>query len=462
MLDHDSFAEYDLNNGLLLSKSIDDYFDKFLLTFDSDGKMIFSDAVPEEIQDEFKQYQLDSIVYNSERQKYMEIHRSLFYYKNYYEHDDIQQWHCVLDNITVPFYDCGLRILKDQFIVLKDDYWMMCPTTKLKQEFIERTGYIFKYCISNVDFATKLLEQSEYRIDDDLTNLLNCPNMTVDVGRQGELVKNNPFKISITNFNVGSGVPEKFLSILFKIFDYNTVTVTLFRDAVHSALIGKGGSDGVILYNDLSSIDLLMNIIKKVVGNYFLEYKNTKILYRQTKLDSIPNCSILYFKNHKYTIDSGIFTALIENSLFPTTILNCNKYVPFISVNSKEVNKNLNARIFKCFSINSSVDINELIKTEGADILNWFVRCENSDYEQVVERNNYLLVSNFDVDDWLKTCCELDDSVQTPAKDLYANYLQYCKDVSPQNQKSFFMQLRKSFRRVRKSSGQFYIGIKLK
>ena len=75
VLEGDVEAEYAIDNGILISKTIDDYFDKLLLTFDEQGNMIFSDAVPDTIKDEFSSYSLDSKVYTEQRKKYMRIHR---------------------------------------------------------------------------------------------------------------------------------------------------------------------------------------------------------------------------------------------------------------------------------------------------------------------------------------------------------------------------------------------------
>lgn len=61
VIEGDEHSQFNVNNGLLLSKNIDDYFDKLDITFDDDGNIICSDNVQEEIREEFKNYKLDSI-----------------------------------------------------------------------------------------------------------------------------------------------------------------------------------------------------------------------------------------------------------------------------------------------------------------------------------------------------------------------------------------------------------------
>ena len=84
IIENDYQGEFDVNNGLLLSKQLDDYFDKLLISFDDNGFIIFSDTIPEKIKAVFQNYHLGEEVYNEARKRYMQIHRSLFYYKNYY------------------------------------------------------------------------------------------------------------------------------------------------------------------------------------------------------------------------------------------------------------------------------------------------------------------------------------------------------------------------------------------
>lgn len=73
---------YDVNNGLLLSPTVDSYFDKKDITFADDGHIIIGKEVAESIKADFEQYQLDEKILNNQRKKYLEYHRRLFEEKN--------------------------------------------------------------------------------------------------------------------------------------------------------------------------------------------------------------------------------------------------------------------------------------------------------------------------------------------------------------------------------------------
>lgn len=157
VIEGDEYSQFNVNNGLLLSKNIDDYFDKLDITFDDDGNIICSDNVQEEIREEFKNYKLDSIVLNNERRQYLALHRSLFYYKNYIAAEPIS-YEKQFEKIDIPYFDCGIKFYKSQFIISIDNRWYCYPTAKVKEEFIRRTQFKFKCYISNADFVNLLLK----------------------------------------------------------------------------------------------------------------------------------------------------------------------------------------------------------------------------------------------------------------------------------------------------------------
>lgn len=74
--------QYNVNNGLLLSRDIDILFDKFDLTFDKFGNPIFGKRVSQDLRDEYKLYKLDERLLTSERLKFLEIHNAKFNEKN--------------------------------------------------------------------------------------------------------------------------------------------------------------------------------------------------------------------------------------------------------------------------------------------------------------------------------------------------------------------------------------------
>ncbi|MDX4065008.1 HNH endonuclease signature motif containing protein [Aliarcobacter skirrowii] len=68
---------YDPNNGLLLSRTIDSLFDLNYITFNSNGKIIFSNQVNNDVVEFWKDYKLDKDILNEERLKYLEYHNGL-------------------------------------------------------------------------------------------------------------------------------------------------------------------------------------------------------------------------------------------------------------------------------------------------------------------------------------------------------------------------------------------------
>lgn len=73
---------YDVNNGLLLSPNVDQYFDKFDISFKDDGNVLIGKNVDKEISKELIKMRLDSQVLNEQRKQYLKYHRERFYQKN--------------------------------------------------------------------------------------------------------------------------------------------------------------------------------------------------------------------------------------------------------------------------------------------------------------------------------------------------------------------------------------------
>lgn len=75
---------YDYNNGLLIQKNIDAYFDKFDVSFNDDGTMLISSTVDKAIAEKFGTYTLDKEILTPERLKYLSYHRNRFFEKHGY------------------------------------------------------------------------------------------------------------------------------------------------------------------------------------------------------------------------------------------------------------------------------------------------------------------------------------------------------------------------------------------
>lgn len=80
--EHREDEAYDVNNGLLLSPTLDSYFDKKDISFTNEGKILIGKEVAESVRVEFEKYSLDEKVLNENRKRYLAYHRRLFEDKN--------------------------------------------------------------------------------------------------------------------------------------------------------------------------------------------------------------------------------------------------------------------------------------------------------------------------------------------------------------------------------------------
>lgn len=66
---------YDPDNGLLLSKNMDMFFDLGYISFEEDGKILLSEELSDDLQNYLKGYALKSIFLTKKRLKYLKYHR---------------------------------------------------------------------------------------------------------------------------------------------------------------------------------------------------------------------------------------------------------------------------------------------------------------------------------------------------------------------------------------------------
>ena len=78
----DEDESYDVNNGLLLSRTIDSLFDLLYISFDDNGKMLFSKRLSTDVKAFWKNYQLDKSLLNEKRKTYLAYHRKLMKQKD--------------------------------------------------------------------------------------------------------------------------------------------------------------------------------------------------------------------------------------------------------------------------------------------------------------------------------------------------------------------------------------------
>ena len=79
----DEQAQFDVNNGLLLSKNMDSLFDLGYMTFDGNGVIIPSQQLDRDVINYLAQYKLDEKFINEERMNYMDYHRNNVFEKRF-------------------------------------------------------------------------------------------------------------------------------------------------------------------------------------------------------------------------------------------------------------------------------------------------------------------------------------------------------------------------------------------
>ena len=472
VLEHDTKAEFDINNGLLLAKAIDDYFDKLLITFDELGKIIVCDDVPKEIADEFSDYFLDDRVFNEKRKEYMRIHRSLFFYKNYCQAHS-ENGEDRLERIRIPFIDCGLKLFRNEIIIANNSVWTICPVNKLKSEFIARTQSVFdmKYFISNADLLNKLSQEPKYIIES-IPDGLNTPTSSIDLFNRGLLGKANGFKLCMCNYEVGSGEPLAFISLLRHCFNSDEQLVQCFRNAIGLALLGKGYSRSIVLSGCMDSINSVLDIIEQVLGSYVMEYDNAKVFSKNGKTDtSIPNVRMLIIRIKNEVLSEGTVYNLVANRFFTKSVLNVDSYVPFfVHADNKAVM--FDAINFQFEKVDGQIINSEIIEGEGGKILKWLI--DASVDLSVRDADDLLKMFSKEMRDsvnstlmrWLSEKCNVTSDLQviTGASLLYNSYVRFTEIMksTPLSERKFYTELGKNYTKKRLSSGMFYCGISLK
>ena len=80
--EHREDQAYDVDNGLLLSPTVDSYFDKKDISFADDGRVLIGKNVADAVRVDFEKLRLDECILNERRKKYLAYHRHLFEQKN--------------------------------------------------------------------------------------------------------------------------------------------------------------------------------------------------------------------------------------------------------------------------------------------------------------------------------------------------------------------------------------------
>lgn len=75
--------EFDVNNGLLLSKNLDSLFDLGYITFNTDGTILSSKVLSEDMKGYLSKFKLNHHFINEKRMEYMKYHRDYVFEKRY-------------------------------------------------------------------------------------------------------------------------------------------------------------------------------------------------------------------------------------------------------------------------------------------------------------------------------------------------------------------------------------------
>ena len=79
----DEKDQFNVNNGLLLSRNIDSLFDLGYITFDDDGTIIPSQSLEQDVKEYLAPFRLEKRFINPERMKYMKYHRQYVFEKRF-------------------------------------------------------------------------------------------------------------------------------------------------------------------------------------------------------------------------------------------------------------------------------------------------------------------------------------------------------------------------------------------
>lgn len=79
----DEQAQFDVNNGLLLSKNLDSLFDLGYITFDEEGHIIPSNNLDNDLKNHLSHYRLHNDFINQKRMDYMKYHREKVFEKRF-------------------------------------------------------------------------------------------------------------------------------------------------------------------------------------------------------------------------------------------------------------------------------------------------------------------------------------------------------------------------------------------
>lgn len=472
VVEQDEIGKFDINNGLLLSKQLDDYFDKLLISFDENGMILFSEAVPDRIKRAFGNYCLESVIYNSSRKDYMKIHRALFYYKNYYY------------NVFEASVDLGISNLfcipddtfhyirnKNLFILKEGKKWHSIPENRVKK-VLTANKYLLPTYISNEIICNHIKEQEEFCIEylEDDTGVIHFNNVSLNMidKKMSERKYLNENYIDLV-FKHHYSIPEDFIEYLSKIFEYEEDVYSFLRllsISISGVLYNKKAA---ILYGNNKNASIVFKLIEDIFGNYVQIFNNPNMVKGLTNHHLNNSIRIGCFENQKCIKDDLIQKVISTNWIdLQITEDNCDVYISLDNI-SQLVDKGL----YYIFKLNdSSIEVGEYYLSEQkiGEIIAFIVsQFTYQDYEIVISSNETTKNVEFRekiLEKWMMERCISSDKGEF-ASDLYDDYIKYCNEsgeyfcAENSTMTWFGRRLGNKYNKLLKDNKRYYVGVSL-
>ncbi len=459
-LENDEIGKFDVNNALLLSKGVDDYFDKLLMTFDKDGTPIFSDEVSVSVREEYQQYKLDDIVLNEERQAYLKVHRALFYYKNNYKQSS---------EVKIIFESKiykELKYLNDRqlWLILNDNLWSVAKINQIKNLLAIRELKLYK-SLSFAKLINIMSSREEFILTDrsiyegiNFNNGLFDGKTLTDKGNQKVYAKINlDYNHKLTSSD------NRFIDNLFS----NYTVSSIFQKIIGSALFNEKHKFIVSINGDGVNVDKLILKFVEVLDKYIYLTNSLQKFKKIENFNEIPDCKFLVFTcDPKNVVDDIVVNIIEDKEQSVNQFMDENRLIIMKNCRSNQkysypiVNIELNSN-FAEFD-------NNISKLSDEFVIQWIIAGYNEFLESGLDENITNSITNTSncsglIKDWILEYCEL-GPYEESATLLYESYNKYCSvnNIRFISQVIFGKSLHYYATKKRASQGIVYVGIRIK
>ena len=473
VIENDTDAMFDINNGLLLSKELDDYFDKFYITFDESGKIIFCDNIPDEIIKYYSEYKLDSIIFNENRKKYMNVHRALFYYKNYFYDFNNE----IKENINSIFLtkDIIVKYLvnKDIFLIKNvDGLWEYVKKNKVKNCLI-KYNYMKENIISNDKICNFIKNNPIYKVEDffcnkNIIHFSNCSfNFLEKEYENKEYIIQNKINVDF-KYIIDECFNTK-INELFSLYFSSKENGIVFLKLLSNFFFFEKMDKKIIILSGNNNVTYkIIKLINKVFGEYCPLIDNPNFIKQSIQKPINKNVNIYLLGNQK-SLNDNLLYELFEKNISGFNV-DERKYNVILCV--EEARKLYNKNDYYIFEINSKIDELKLPKVDNEFIckfISYMVYLIEQPIDIKINENNSRS-SIFDLDNifekWVLDSCDI-CVAKTSFKILYDSFIEYCRENQPNYINDititwFGRRLSKKFTKYLKNGKVYYKGVSLK